>query len=101
MNPSHGDESNQPAPHTSQDSKQNRQPDADRPDRANPPGGGYRVGSAARDSREGAVFERRDAARAAGETFEQVGAATGQLPAESVASPNPSEAAAPARVAGK
>ncbi len=95
MKPSHGDESDQTEPHTKQDSKRNQQVKTDQPDRANPSGGADRVGGS--DGGR-AVFERRDATRAAGETFEQVGASTGQLPAESVTSPNPSEAAAPAQV---
>jgi putative peptidoglycan lipid II flippase len=85
MKPADGDENDQPDPRAQPDPQRNQSPASTRPDQVE--GGG-------------ATFERRDASRAAGETFEQVGASTGQLPAETVASPNPEEAAAPAQVEG-
>jgi putative peptidoglycan lipid II flippase len=75
MTPANGDDRTppdtqpQPDSQTDQATPHARRPDA--PQRADGEG----------------VHERRDASRAAGETFEQVGAATGEFPAEQVAAP--------------
>jgi putative peptidoglycan lipid II flippase len=82
MKPAQGDENDQPTPPTQQDSQKNRQPDV------NLPAGESHDEGSKRDAKEGAVFERHDASRAAGETFEQVGAATGEFPVEQVAQPD-------------
>ncbi|MDT7541954.1 MAG: putative peptidoglycan lipid flippase [Acidobacteriota bacterium] len=79
MKPAHGDENDQPTPPTSQDSQPNQRPDVNRS------ASEIHDEGSKRDADEGTVFERHDASRAAGETFEQVGASTGEFPAEQVA----------------
>ncbi|MFL6227803.1 MAG: murein biosynthesis integral membrane protein MurJ [Pyrinomonadaceae bacterium] len=72
MTPANGDDQTQPDPQPQQDSQTEqattRARRLDAPERADGEG----------------VHERQDASRAAGETFEQVGAATGEFPAEQV-----------------
>jgi putative peptidoglycan lipid II flippase len=72
MTPANGDDRTQPDPQPQQDSQT---------DQATP----HAHPSATPERADGeGIHERRDASRAAGETFEQVGAATGEFPAEQV-----------------
>lgn len=73
MKPAYGDENDQPTPQPQSDSQPN--------------------------AAQGAVFERTDASLAAGETFEQVGAATGEFPAEQLAARREREAASTGKYA--
>jgi putative peptidoglycan lipid II flippase len=75
MTPANGDDRTQPDPQPQHDSQTDQAMPHARP-------------SATPERADGeSIHERRDASRAAGETFEQVGAATGEFPAEQVAAP--------------
>jgi putative peptidoglycan lipid II flippase len=92
MKPAHGDENDQPTSATQQDPQPNQQPDVNR-------SAAEKNGEGSKRDDEGAVFERRDASRAAGETFEQIGASTGEFPAEQVAARREREAASTGKYA--
>jgi putative peptidoglycan lipid II flippase len=84
MTSAHDDERQPPDPHPHED----RQPDRTSSE-MNP--------TAPHEADDRAVGERRDASRAGGETFEQVGAATGEFPAEQVTAQREREGAATSR----